>query len=142
MEVHAVLCVGDARTPASDAAPVPVSIKDASINIESVDMDMRDLDASTDSVSIVPPAIAPHVSNVSVGTSATAFPGTASTSRGKVAIRNGSSVTITLCNSDGSGTFELLPKDTLVYPAGGGSVIGYAKVATGTADLQIIELVE
>lgn len=93
-------------------------------------------------MSVVPPAIAPHVSNVSVGTSATAFPGTTSTSRGKVAIRNGSSVTITLCNSDGSGTFELLPKDTLVYPAGGGSVLGYAKVATGTADLQIIEMVE
>ena len=103
-----------------ESHPLPVVITDAEIN----------------------PAIAPHVSNVSVGTSATAFPGTTSTSRGKVAIRNGSSVIITLCNSDGSGTFELLPKDTLVYPAGGGSVLGYAKVATGTADLQIIEMVE
>lgn len=140
-QVRAILIDKDGGLIDSDN-PVPVTITDAEITIDSVNLDMRDLTAVSDSVSVVPPAIAPHVSNVSVGTSATAFPGTTSTSRGKVAIRNGSSVTITLCNSDGSGTFELLPKDTLVYPAGGGSVLGYAKVATGTADLQIIEMVE
>lgn len=85
--------------------------------------------------------IAPRVSNVSVATILTAFPTTAVTTvRGETAVRNGGSVTITLKNSDGLGVFDLLPKDTIIYPAGGPATLGYASVTTGTADLQILEM--
>lgn len=92
-------------------------------------------------MSTIQEGMAPHISNVSVATTPTAFPTTTPPEvRGQTAVRNGGIVTVTLTNADGSGVFELLPKDAIVYPAGGPATLGYASVASGTADLQILEM--
>jgi hypothetical protein len=99
------------------------------------------IDTLTDTLTSIPSELtqAPLYTVVSVGTDATILPGSPLMGRRVVIIRNASLINVILCNANGTGSFTLEPGDARRFHLRTGAEALYAKVASGTANVEVEE---
>ena len=104
---------------------------------------IRDVyDSSTDALRVSDSGITstPTYTVVSVTTSATPLPATPLSGRRSVFVRNAAMVDIIMCDSAGNLGLTLQSGDSKRYNVQNDSTLLYAKVSTGTANLEVEEV--
>jgi hypothetical protein len=81
----------------------------------------------------------PLISTVTVGTDPTPLPATPLVGRNMLLIQNTDNLDVMLCNADGNGTLTIEPGDNIRFPTKNEIPLFYAKVADGSASIEIME---